>query len=129
MNAKKYAFDSIEVGEDLDLLNSQKKVQDAAPPKKQGRPADPKGTKVSLTLQTEGRMENAPLVIVKGSGRRKNIKYVNLPVPEEVYNRIKTSGGNISASLVALMVFGLETLDKENKTLWASYTKEIGKIK
>lgn len=128
----KYAFGDIKKGEDQGLLKKQGKAQSVASPKKEkkplGRPADPEGTTVRLTLSTIPRPENGPFIIINGSGKRDNTKVVNVPVPLDLYDRVK-SCGNISASLVALMRYGLEQLDASDKTLWATYEKSVDDTK
>ncbi len=74
--------------------------------------------KIELNLSVIPKIENTT-VLVQGPGRRQNTKNITLPIPAEIYDRISAES-NITVSLIALMQYGLEILDKKDKTLVAA---------
>ncbi len=72
---------------------------------------------IELNLSLMPRIKNTT-VLVQGPGRRQNTKNITLPIPAEIYDRISKES-NITVSLIALMQYGLEILDKKDKTLVA----------
>ncbi|MCP3941004.1 MAG: hypothetical protein GY710_05925 [Desulfobacteraceae bacterium] len=91
---------------------------------KTGRKPDAPGTTVELNFAEIDRQDNMPFIIINGAGRRIDTTPITLPIPNELHKRIKGTA-NVSAALVALMVYGLEQIDKADKTLLANYSKVV----
>ena len=127
-NKPKFDFKALQKTSKKGLLSEEpdsSSSADSSPPPKGrvGRKKDPEGVVVSLSLSEMPRSGPIPPVMIIGSGRRTGVTPITLPIPKEIHERFKNT--NVSASLVALMVYALERLDEEGKTLLATYTKEV----
>src|SRR6056297_2943403 len=104
----KYDFTDLKKGSAKGLLVPKKQAKGKAPTSR-------------LTVSTVKQVPGMPSIIVKGQGRRQNTKPITLPIPNEIYEKVKAET-NISAGLVALMTYAVERLDAEGETLLAEYS-------
>ncbi|MCP4050353.1 MAG: hypothetical protein GY730_06580 [bacterium] len=81
-------------------------------------------TKSQIKLSEFTRVENLPLFFVVGSGRRSNVRNLNIPIPEEIFQVIKKNSNNSSATYIALMQYALDILAKKGKGLKIENIKE-----
>ncbi len=105
---------------------AQQAIENSGQQKKSlGRTPDPDNTVVDIKINEIERHEGLPTIIMVGTGRRHDIQQVSLPVPIEIYDRVKGESSNTSASLVALIKYALDKLDAENKSIHVKYTKKV----
>lgn len=90
-----------------------------------GRKKDSPDATVEIEIKEVDRIENLPVVMIKGTGRRNDVKYISLPIPIEDYERIKTETSNVSASFIALIKYALSKLDEEKKILIVNHIKHV----
>jgi hypothetical protein len=114
---QKLAFTGIKKENPQDLFKSGKTAEKTTPGDNDKKKRKSKIKHIELNLSLIPRIKNTT-VLVQGPGRRQNTKNITLPIPTEIYDRISVES-NISVSLIALMQYGLEMLDKKNKTLVA----------
>lgn len=90
---------------------------------KMGRKKDPKGTNVQIEIKEINRQDDTPLIIVSGTGRRNDTKSLTLPIPIEIFERIKSESSNTSASFIGLIKYAIDHLDDNLKSIIIKHIK------
>ncbi len=125
-NASGEFLDDLE--EDIKHPNpeAQKAIENNGRQKKgPGRTPDPENIFVDIQISEIGRPEGFPTIITSGTCRRHDVQQVSLPVPIEIFDRIKDGSSNTTASFVGLIKYALDKLDEEKKSIHVKYTKKI----